>query len=32
MYISVYSGTIGNQHFVSYSEVSLTQGVPVHFQ
>jgi len=24
MYISVYSGTIGNQHFVSYREVSLT--------
>ena len=23
--------TIGTQHFVSYSEVSLTQGLPVYF-
>ena len=24
--------TIGNQHFVPYSEVSLTQGLPVYFR
>ena len=29
----IYSGTdiIGNQHFAPYSEVSLTQGLPVYF-
>ena len=24
--------TIGNQHFAPYSEVSLTQGLPVYFR